>query len=94
MRAMKLFGGDMVVAGFGGGGPGAKDLRGADLRRAIRVQVERLKPAIEIAGQPGVKLAIENHLSGLLEPPESLEILASELPDGHVGIAFAPFHFL
>lgn len=92
MRAMKSFGGDMVVAGFGGGGPAAKELRGAELRRAIRVQVERLKPAFNEAGELGVKLAIENHLNGLLEPPEGLLILAEELRDEHVGIAFAPFH--
>ncbi|MSU51752.1 MAG: sugar phosphate isomerase/epimerase [Opitutus sp.] len=92
LRAMKKFGGDMIVAGFGGGGPGAKDLRGDDLRRAIRGQVEKMKPAIDRAGELGVKLAIENHLNGLLEPPESLNMLADALPDKHVGIAFAPFH--
>ena len=92
MRAMKKFGGDMVIAGFGGGGPGAKDLRGDALRKAIRAAVEKMKPAIDKAGSLGVKLAIENHLNGLLEPPESLNMLADALPDKHVGIAFAPFH--
>lgn len=92
MIAMKGFGGDMVVAGFPGGGAGAKDLRGDDLRRGIRASAERLKPIIARAGELGVKLAIENHLNGLLESPESLLILAEEIPDRHVGIAFAPFH--
>src|SRR5258706_3772238 len=92
MRAMKKFGGDMIVAGFGGGGPGAKDLRGDDLKRVIRVQVEKLKPAFDKAGELGVKLAIENHLNGLLEPPESLKMLVDLIPDQHVGVAFAPFH--
>lgn len=92
MHAMLKFGGDMIVAGFGGGGPGAKDLRGAELRRGIRVQVEKLKPIIGKAGELGVKLAIENHLNGLLEPPESLNILMEEIPEKHVGVAFAPFH--
>lgn len=92
MRAMKRFGGDMIIAGFGGGGPGAKNLRGDDLKRAIRVQVEKMKPAFDQAGELGVKLAIENHLNGLLEPPESLNMLADAIPEKHVGVAFAPFH--
>jgi sugar phosphate isomerase/epimerase len=92
MRAMLKFGGDMIVAGFGGGGPGAKDLRGADLRRGILAQVEKLKPIFAKAGELNVKLAIENHLNGLLEPPESLNILMEEIPEKHVGVAFAPFH--
>jgi sugar phosphate isomerase/epimerase len=92
LRAMKKFGGDTVVAGFPGGGPGAKDLRGDDLRRAIRASAEKLKPIIAVAGELGVKLAIENHLNGLLEPPESLNLLVDAIPDRHVGVAFAPFH--
>ena len=92
MRAMKKFGGDTVVAGFGGGGRAAKDLRGDDLRRAIRAQVEKLKPAFDAAGELGVKLAIENHLNSVLEPPESLNMLMDTIPDKHVGVAFAPFH--
>lgn len=92
MRAMLKFGGNMIVAGFPGGGPGAKDLRGDDLRRGIRASVEKLKPIIAIAGELGVKLAIENHLNGLLEPPESLNMLADATPEKHVGISFAPFH--
>lgn len=92
MRAVKKFGGDMIVAGFGGGGKDAAKLRGADLRKVIRAQVQRLKPAFAKAGELGVKLAIENHLNGPLEPPESLEILMEEIPEQHVGVAFAPFH--
>ena len=92
LKAMKSFGGNMVVAGFGGGGPGAKDLRGDDLRRAIRAQVERLKPAFDLAGEQGVKLAIENHLNSLLETPDSLPMLADAIAAPHVGVAFAPFH--
>lgn len=92
IHAMKRFGGDTIVAGFGGGGPGAKDLRGDELRRAIRGQVEKLKPIFAKAGELGVKLAIENHLNGLLEPVEGIMILAEELPEKHVGIALAPLH--
>jgi sugar phosphate isomerase/epimerase len=92
MRAMKKFGGDMIVAGFGGGGKDAAKLRGDDLRKVIRAQVERLKPAFAKAGELGVKLAIENHLNGPLEPPESLAMLVDAIPEKHVGVAFAPFH--
>ena len=92
MRAMVKFGGNMIVAGFPGGGPGAKDLRGDELRRGIRASAEKLKPIIAVAGELGVKLAIENHLNGLLEPPESLNMLVDAIPEKHVGVAFAPFH--
>lgn len=92
MRAMLTFGGNMIVAGFPGGGPGAKDLHGDDLRRGIRGAWEKLKPIIAVAGELGVKLAIENHLNDLLEPPESLNMLVDVATDKHVGIAFAPFH--
>jgi sugar phosphate isomerase/epimerase len=92
MRTMKKFGGSMVVAGFGGGGKEATKLRGDELRAVIRKQVEVLKPACALAGELGIKLAIENHLGGPLEPPDGLKILAEEIRDPHVGIAFAPFH--
>jgi sugar phosphate isomerase/epimerase len=92
MRAMKRFGGNMVVAGFGGGGKDAAKLRGDELRRVIRTQVEKLKPAFDKAEELGVKLAIENHLNGPLEPPESLNMLVDAIPNKHVGVAFAPFH--
>jgi sugar phosphate isomerase/epimerase len=92
MRAVKAWGGEMVVAGFGGGGPGARDLRGDDLKRAIRATVEKLKPALAQAGEIGVKVAIENHLNGLLETPDGVSWLAETLREPHVGIALAPFH--
>ena len=92
MRAMVKFGGQMIVAGLPGGAPGSKDLRGDDLRRGIRASAEKLKPVIALAGELGVKLAIENHLNGLLEPPESLNMLVEAIPEKHVGVAFAPFH--
>lgn len=88
MRAMLKFGGNMIVAEFPSGGPGAKDLRGDDLRRGIRASVEKLKPIIAGAGELGVKLAIENHLNGLLEPPESLNMLVDATPEKHVGVSW------
>src|SRR5688500_15393293 len=75
MRAMVKFGGNMIIAGFPGGGAGAKELRGEALKNAIRASAEKLKPIIAVAGELGVKLAIENHLNGLLEPPESMNLL-------------------
>ena len=39
-----------------------------------------------------MKLAIENHLNGVLETPDGVRILAEEIKDPNVGIAFAPFH--
>ena len=91
LRAMRAFGGDMIVAGFPNV-PGGKDLRGAALRTAIRTSLERLKPIVGVAGELGVKLAIENHLNGLLETPDGVRVLAEEIREPHVGISFAPFH--
>jgi sugar phosphate isomerase/epimerase len=91
MRAMVRFGGDMIVAGFPNA-PGGKDLRGEALRAAIRDSLEKLKPIIGVAGELGVKLAIENHLNGLLETPDGCRVLAEEIKDKHVGISLAPFH--
>lgn len=92
MRALKRLGGTMLVAGFPGGGAGANALRGEALKRAIQGAVVKLQPAIARAGELGVKLAIENHLNGLLETPDGVRMLADELRDPHVGIALAPFH--
>lgn len=91
LRAMVKFGGNMIVAGFPGV-PGGKDLRGAELRAAIRGSLEKLKPISAVAGELGVQLAIENHLNGLLETPDGCRILAEEIKDKHVGISLAPFH--
>lgn len=92
MRAMLKFGGDMIIAGFGGGGAASKNLSGDELRRGIRAQVRALKPIIARAGELNVKLAIENHLGGLLASPDALKILVEEIPEQHVGVAFAPYH--
>src|SRR5690606_14979706 len=78
MRAMVKFGGNMIVAGFPGVS-GGQHLRGAELRAAIRTSLERMKPIIGVAGELGVKLAIENHLKGVLETPEGCRILAEEI---------------
>jgi sugar phosphate isomerase/epimerase len=91
LRAMLKFGGNQIVAGFPGV-PGGKDLRGDALRQGIRGSLEKLKPIIGVAGELGVQLAIENHLNGLLETPDGVRVLAEEIRDRHVGIAFAPFH--
>lgn len=91
MRAMVKFGGNMIVAGFPNV-PGGKELRGDALRSAIRGSLEKLKPIIGVAGELGVKLAIENHLNGLLETPDGCRVLAEEAREKHVGIALAPFH--
>lgn len=91
MRAMVKFGGSMIVAGFPNV-PNGKDLRGAALRTAIRGSLEKLKPIAGVAGELGVRLAIENHLNGLLETPDGCRVLAEEIKDRHVGISFAPFH--
>ena len=91
LRTMRKFGGDLAVAGLQNV-PNPKGRRGEALRQGIRAALETLKPIAEVAGGLGVKLAIENHQSGLLETPDACRILVEEAKDPHVGIALAPYH--
>ncbi len=92
LRMMRALGGDTIVAMLPGGIARAKELRGDELRRGIRATVEKMKPIIALAGEQGVKLAIENHSGGLLATPESLPMLLDAIPERHVGVALAPYH--
>jgi sugar phosphate isomerase/epimerase len=87
MQAVRRFGGDLLVIGMSG----PANLQGSELRQAISVRLERLKPDIEQGAALGVRLAIENH-SGLLGSPESVRVLGEAIKDQNVGIAFAPYH--
>lgn len=73
------------------GAEGPKGLSGEELKMAVGAFIERLKPHLELAGECGVTLAIENHANNLIESPDSLRYLA-ELAPPQLGIAFAPYH--
>jgi sugar phosphate isomerase/epimerase len=88
LRVLKRLGGRVLVTGSGG----PKGLGGTALKDAVGGFVEKLKPHADLAGELGVRLAIENHGSTLLSSPESLRRFADANRSGAVGVAFAPHH--
>ena len=49
------------------GGVGPKGLAGAELKMAVQVFIEKMKPHLQIAQGNGVTIAVENHGSNLLK---------------------------
>jgi len=88
MRTVRKFGGSMIVSGAGG----PKGLAGAELKSGIKAFAEKAKPAIDLAGELGVQIALENHVGGLLSSLDSLPMMMDAIAEMHVGIAFAPYH--
>ncbi len=74
------------------GASGPKGLKGSELKAAVGVFAEQMKPHLEVAEQTGVVIAIENHANGLLETADSVKWLAELTPSRHLGIALAPYH--
>jgi methionine-R-sulfoxide reductase len=74
------------------GAVGPKGLSGPELKSAIVDFVEKMKPHLELAGEAGVTIAIENHASSLIESADSLRWLAELRPSPHLGVALAPYH--
>ncbi|QDU81007.1 Xylose isomerase-like TIM barrel [Polystyrenella longa] len=77
------------------GGP--KDLKGTELKSAMRNFVEKMKPHVEEAEEFGCTIAIENHANALLHSPDSIrwfgEMTTSEkLGSDRLGVALAPHH--
>lgn len=73
-------------------GRGPKDLKGTELKAAVKTFVEDQKPSIELAEENGVRLAIENHANNLIDSPDSLKYLAELTPSDSLAIALAPYH--
>jgi sugar phosphate isomerase/epimerase len=73
------------------GGKGPKDLKGTELKSAVKRFADQMKPHLEVAKQTGVTIAIENHASNLIQSPDSLKWLM-DFSDPHLGIALAPYH--
>ena len=88
IRLCGRLGGDTVVTS----GRGPKNLKGGELKTAIKNFIEQQKPNIEVAEQAGVRLAIENHANNLIDSPDSLRYLAELSPSPNLAIAFAPYH--
>jgi sugar phosphate isomerase/epimerase len=74
------------------GGSGPRNLKGAELKKAVGDFVEKLKPHLEVAEETGVTIAIENHGNNLIDSPDSLKYLAELRPSENLGIALAPYH--
>ena len=63
MQLAKRLGCSLIVTG----GDGPKGLAGAELKKAVSVFVEKMKPHLEVAEENGVVIAIENHGNNLFE---------------------------
>lgn len=74
------------------GAVGPKDLKGAELKKAVGEFVEKMKPHLAVAEETGVTIAIENHADNLIDAPDSLRYLAELCPSKNLAIAFAPYH--
>ncbi|MDG2128601.1 MAG: TIM barrel protein [Fuerstiella sp.] len=74
------------------GGSGPRNLKGAELKKAVGDFLEKMKPHLEVAEETGVTIAIENHVNNLIDSPDSLKYLAELRPSENIGIALAPYH--
>lgn len=74
------------------GGSGPKNLRGAELKKAVGAFLEKMKPHIAVAEETGVTIAIENHGNNLIDSPDSLKYLIELRPSRHIAVALAPYH--
>ena len=74
------------------GGSGPKDLKGSELKAAVRTFVEKMKPHLAVAEETDVTIAIENHANNLIDSPDSLKWLVEFRPNEHLGVALAPYH--
>ena len=88
MQVAKKFGGSMIICGS----RGPRDLKGDDLKSAIRRFIEKMKPHVDAAEGIGVTIGIENHSSSLIQSPDSIRWFAELNASGHLGIALAPYH--
>ena len=88
MKLARRLGCETIVTG----GHGPKGLKGPELKAAIRVFIERMKPHLDVAAENGVTLAIENHGNNLVESPDSLKWLVELRPSKHLAVALAPYH--
>jgi sugar phosphate isomerase/epimerase len=88
MRLAQQLGCQTIVTG----GSGPKNLKGAELKKAVGQFVEKMKPHLAVAEETGVTIAIENHGNNLIESPDSLKYLIDLRPSQHLTVALAPYH--
>ncbi len=90
MRFASKIGGRGVVLVCGARGP--KDVKGDELRAALKKFIEQLKPHVAVAEETGCVIAVENHSNSLVESPDSIRWFGEFAKSDHLGIAFAPHH--
>jgi sugar phosphate isomerase/epimerase len=71
---------------------GPAKLTGSELKSALLQFLETMKPHFEVARETGITIAIENHVSSLVDSPESLRRLVELARNHPISIAFAPYH--
>lgn len=88
MRFARSLGGKLLITG----GRGPKGLAGAELRAAVKVFAEQMKPHIAAAEENHVTIGIENHGNGLIDAPDAVKWLVEFARSSALGIALAPYH--
>lgn len=88
MRLAQRLGCKTIVTGAAG----PRGLGGAELKSALSDFLEKMKPHLQIAGETGVTIAIENHANNLVDSPDAIRWLAELCPSNNLGIAMAPYH--
>lgn len=88
MKVVAKLGGDLLVCG----GSGPKKLKGAELKAAVKVFAEKMKPQIEAAQENGVVIGMENHGNNIMDSADSLKWFVEFTDSKHAGIALAPYH--
>jgi sugar phosphate isomerase/epimerase len=74
------------------GAIGPAGLAGDDLKVAVQLFVDSLRPTLDLAAEHGVTIAVENHGHNLVDSPDALKWLVELRPSEHLGVALAPYH--
>jgi sugar phosphate isomerase/epimerase len=88
MRLAKRLGCTTIVCGA----KGPHGLKGKELKAAVGLFMEQMKPHLAVAEETGVTIAIENHGRSLIESPDSMKFLNDLRPSRNLSIALAPYH--
>ncbi len=88
MPVAKRFGCTVMVCG----GKGPKNLKGKELKAAVKKFVEEMKPHVAMAEEHGVRIAVENHGNNLIDSADSLKWLVELESSNSMAVALAPYH--
>lgn len=88
MKVVSKLGGDLLICG----GSGSKKLQGAELKAAVKVFADKMKPHVEAAAENGVVIGMENHGNNIMDSADSLKWFVEFTDSKHAGIALAPYH--